>query len=52
VSGVEVTPIPEAAKENDIRVRVAGSVTADDVKQWCEERLSAYKQPTLIEILP
>ncbi|HKH90875.1 MAG TPA: AMP-binding protein, partial [Gemmatimonadaceae bacterium] len=48
---VEVTPIPEPAKENDIRVRVSGDVSAEDVERWCEERLSAYKQPTVVEIL-
>ena len=51
VRTVEVTPIPEPAKENDIRVRVSGHVSAEDVERWCEERLSAYKQPTVVEIL-
>jgi long-chain acyl-CoA synthetase len=51
VTHVEVTPIPDPSKENDILVRVRGSVAADDVKAWCEARLSAYKQPTLIEVL-
>ncbi|MDB4912990.1 MAG: hypothetical protein JWM95_634 [Gemmatimonadetes bacterium] len=52
VLGVEVTPIPEPAKENDIRMRVTGSVTEGDVRAWCESRLSAYKQPSVIEIIP
>ena len=52
VRSVEVTPIPEPAKENDISVRVSGSVTAEDVKLWCEDRLSAYKQPTVVEVSP
>jgi long-chain acyl-CoA synthetase len=51
VRAVEVTPIPEPARENDIRARVTGAVSADEVKQWCEARLSAYKQPTVVEIL-
>ena len=45
-----VSPIPEPSKENDIRVRVRGSVTEAAVRQWCEVRLSAYKQPSVIEI--
>jgi long-chain acyl-CoA synthetase len=51
VTEAEVRPIPEPARENDILLRVRGSVTADQVKAWCEERLSAYKQPSAIEIL-
>ncbi|MEP6620037.1 MAG: AMP-binding protein [bacterium] len=51
VSGVEVRAIPEPSKENDILIRVTGSVTEDEVKRWCEPRLSAYKQPSVIEIV-
>jgi len=51
VRAVEVTPIPEPSKENDIRMRVTGSVSADDVGRWCEQRLSAYKRPSVIEIV-
>jgi long-chain acyl-CoA synthetase len=50
VRSVEVSAIPEPAKENDIRVRVRGSVSEAEVREWCEQRLSAYKQPTVIEI--
>ena len=50
VTHVEVWPIPEPTKENDIAVRVTGSVSEDEVRAWCESRLSAYKQPVLIEI--
>jgi long-chain acyl-CoA synthetase len=50
VTGVEVWPIPEPSKENDIALRVTGSVTEDEVRAWCESRLSAYKQPALVEI--
>jgi long-chain acyl-CoA synthetase len=50
VREVVVSPIPEPSKENDIRVRVRGSVTEEVVREWCEARLSAYKQPSIVEI--
>jgi long-chain acyl-CoA synthetase len=50
VRSAEVTPIPDPAKENDIRLRVVGAVTEDEVRSWCGMRLSAYKQPSVIEI--
>jgi long-chain acyl-CoA synthetase len=50
VRRVEVVAIPEPTREHDILLRVTGSVTEDDVKRWCEERLSAYKQPSLIQL--
>ena len=51
VTRVEVGSRPDAVKENDVLLRVFGSVTGDDVKRWCEEHLSAYKQPSVIEII-
>ena len=48
---VEASAIPEPSKENDIRLRIVGTITEDEVKQWCEPRLSAYKQPSVIEIV-
>ncbi len=51
VTGVVCTPIPDPAKENDILLRVDGDVTEADVKRWCEQRLSIYKQPSVIEVL-
>ncbi len=48
VTTAEVWPIREPSRENDIAVRVMGSVTEDDVRAWCESRLSAYKQPTSV----
>ena len=51
VREVAVSPIPEPSKENDIRVRVRGAVTEAAVRQWCEARLSAYKQPSVVEIV-
>jgi long-chain acyl-CoA synthetase len=50
VTAAEVWPIAEPSKENDIALRVTGSVTEDEVRAWCESRLSAYKQPTVVEI--
>ena len=51
VARVEASPIPEPSRENDILLRVWGSVTDPQVREWCESRISAYKQPTTIEIL-
>lgn len=48
---VEVVPVPAPTRENDIHLRVTGSVTLEDVKRCCEDGLSAYKQPTTIEII-
>jgi long-chain acyl-CoA synthetase len=50
VERVEVHALPEPFKENDILLRVWGAVTEDDVRRWCESRLSAYKQPSVIEL--
>jgi long-chain acyl-CoA synthetase len=51
VREVEVSPVPEPSRENDIRVRVRGAVTEAAVREWCEARLSAYKQPSIVEIV-
>jgi long-chain acyl-CoA synthetase len=59
VRTVEVSPIPQrdrrgnalASLEHDIRLVVTGSVSREDVARWCETRLSAYKQPSEIEIV-
>jgi long-chain acyl-CoA synthetase len=48
---VEVAGVPESAKENEIELTVHGSVDEAAVKQWCEERLASYKQPTRITIV-
>ena len=52
VERVAVRALPEPARENDIAVTVAGRVDSATVKRWCEARLSAYKQPTVVEIAP
>jgi hypothetical protein len=51
VREIEVSPIPEPSREHDIRLRVRGAVTEAEVRAWCETRLSAYKQPTVVEIV-
>ncbi|HUO52852.1 MAG TPA: AMP-binding protein [Gemmatimonadaceae bacterium] len=50
VEHVAVRAIPEPSRENDIAVEVAGAVAEEDVKRWCEARLSAYKQPSRITV--
>ena len=36
--------------EAELVVDVRGSVSEDDVRRWCAERLSAYKQPSAISV--
>jgi long-chain acyl-CoA synthetase len=50
VRAVAVRARPDEAKENDIALDVAGDVSVDEVRQWCEARLSAYKQPSEIMV--
>jgi long-chain acyl-CoA synthetase len=52
VRGVAVRAIPEPAREHDIGLDVTGEVTAEEVRRWCAERLSAYKQPSEVTIAP
>ena len=52
VLDARVHAIPEPERENDIGLRVAGTVTAEQVRAWCASRLSAYKQPAEITITP
>lgn len=51
VQRAEVAAIPEPSRENDILLRVAGNVMKQDVERWCGQRLSAYKQPSVIELV-
>lgn len=51
IEHVEVSAQPNAARENDILVRVHGSPDEAAIRAWCEQRLSAYKQPTTIELV-
>jgi long-chain acyl-CoA synthetase len=50
VDHVEVRAVQNAVKEHDIELHVVGSVGEADVRLWCERRLSAYKQPSVVEI--
>jgi acyl-CoA synthetase (AMP-forming)/AMP-acid ligase II len=52
VTHVDAVGVPEPEKENDILLRVTGGVSSAEVQRWCEGRLSAYKQPSAIEIIP
>jgi long-chain acyl-CoA synthetase len=49
VTAATARPIPDPSRENDIALHITGSVTEDEVRAWCESRLSAYKQPTVVE---
>jgi long-chain acyl-CoA synthetase len=52
VQRVRVRAIPEPVREHDIGVSVTGNVTTEQVKSWCDARLSSYKQPSVIEVEP
>lgn len=51
VIGARVSAVPSHGRENDIAMEVTGAVTEAEVLAWCEERLSAYKQPTEVKVL-
>jgi hypothetical protein len=51
VTDVEVSGVPEPAKENEIDITVHGAVDEAAVKAWCEARLASYKQPSRITIV-
>jgi long-chain acyl-CoA synthetase len=50
VTRAEVRALPDPEREHAIALRVAGAVTEAEVRAWCEQRLSAYKQPAVVEI--
>ncbi len=52
VREVVVRAVPEPTREHDIALEVRGRVTADDVRAWCEARLSGYKQPLTVNCQP
>jgi long-chain acyl-CoA synthetase len=52
VESVRARPVPDPLRENDIAIDVRGDVDAADVKRWCDERLSVYKRPTSIKVVP
>jgi long-chain acyl-CoA synthetase len=47
---VRAVPFATNYREPDIALEVDGRVSEEDVKRWCAERLSAYKQPATILI--
>jgi long-chain acyl-CoA synthetase len=51
VDSVAVREQPVEDDEPEIVVEVSGAVDSEAVKRWCTERLSAYKQPTIISVL-
>ncbi|MFI5256279.1 MAG: AMP-binding protein [Gemmatimonadales bacterium] len=51
VTRIEIVAVPDRLRENDIHLRVEGSVSADQVRRWCDGRLGAYEQPSTIEIV-
>jgi long-chain acyl-CoA synthetase len=50
VTSVAARAIEQPDAEPDIDLDVEGTVSATEIKQWCEERLSAYKQPSAIRV--
>lgn len=50
VRAVAVHAVPNAEREHDIALEVEGDVSADEVRRWCAERLSAYKQPSEVSV--
>ncbi|HUF30535.1 MAG TPA: AMP-binding protein [Gemmatimonadaceae bacterium] len=52
VTSARVVPVPSEEHDNDIHLLVTGSATAEEIAQWCEQRLSSYKQPSEIRIEP
>jgi long-chain acyl-CoA synthetase len=51
VTRVEVRALPDPEREHAIALRVNGPVSDADVRRWCAQRLSAYKQPAVVEIV-
>jgi long-chain acyl-CoA synthetase len=51
VSSASVTGLPDPLHENDIALTVTGSATESEIRAWCEQRLSAYKQPASITVV-
>lgn len=49
VDDVDVSSRTQGEGESDIVMSYSGTVSPDDVRAWCLKRLSAYKQPTVIE---
>ncbi|HET7188862.1 MAG TPA: AMP-binding protein [Gemmatimonadaceae bacterium] len=52
VHSARVRAVPDPVKENEILLHVEGNATEEEIRRWCEWRLSAYKQPSAVEITP
>ena len=50
IDGVTVRELAEPDRESEIGLDVRGAVSEDAVRRWCAERLSAYKQPSVVSI--
>jgi long-chain acyl-CoA synthetase len=50
IASASVAAVPDPLHENDIALTVTGSATEAEIRAWCEQRLSAYKQPASITI--
>jgi long-chain acyl-CoA synthetase len=50
VESARVSEVEASDRESEIRLEVSGSASEASIKQWCAERLSAYKQPSVIAI--
>ena len=50
VARATVLPLAEPTREHDIAVDITGTVSEGEVVAWCEARLSAYKQPSVVRI--
>jgi long-chain acyl-CoA synthetase len=48
IETARVTGVPHPTHEHDIVVELDGPADDAEVRAWCEVRLAAYKQPTLI----
>lgn len=48
IDTVRVTGVPHPTHEHDIVLEVGGAADEAEIRAWCEVRLAAYKQPTVI----
>ena len=51
VTSARVFAIPDPRSENEVGLEIAGPVTANEVRLWCEGRLAVYKQPSTIRVV-
>ena len=51
VASASVIAVPDPLHENDIALTVTGSATEAEIRAWCEQRLSLYKQPASITVV-